>query len=222
MNSTCLRVLPALLLVFVLAACGDDDTAPGADLGSVDAARLDSGSDAMTPTDASLSDDAATSDDAAVSDDASTFDDASISDDASASDDASTPGDASTDSGTPVDAAAANACVAAGGSCVALVPRACPMGIIGAADTYSCGPGIGVQCCLPMSTPPYCSGIGGRGEGWFSPDGMRICGASCATATISCGFAGTRNEGWYADSVMAGCRGMPIATARVQLANCAP
>jgi len=40
-------------------------------------------------------------------------------------------------------------CAAAGGACVALVPGACATNHVGDASKYSCGAGIGVQCCLP-------------------------------------------------------------------------
>jgi hypothetical protein len=47
-------------------------------------------------------------------------------------------------------APAANACVAAGGACVALTPSSCPSPKhVGDARTYSCGGGLGVECCLP-------------------------------------------------------------------------
>lgn len=41
------------------------------------------------------------------------------------------------------------ACATAGGTCVAVVPGACTTGHVGDATQYSCGPGIGVMCCLP-------------------------------------------------------------------------
>lgn len=45
---------------------------------------------------------------------------------------------------------AGNACVAAGGACVGLAPGSCPSpGHVGSATTYSCGTGLGVECCLP-------------------------------------------------------------------------
>jgi hypothetical protein len=44
---------------------------------------------------------------------------------------------------------ASTTCVAAGGTCVALVPGACANGTVGSATMYSCGPGIGDECCLP-------------------------------------------------------------------------
>lgn len=40
-------------------------------------------------------------------------------------------------------------CAAAGGTCVGIAPGACPAGHTGDASKYSCGGGIGVQCCLP-------------------------------------------------------------------------
>ncbi len=44
-----------------------------------------------------------------------------------------------------------NSCEAAGGTCVPLVPDACANGTVGDARTYSCGGGLGVQCCLPRA-----------------------------------------------------------------------
>jgi hypothetical protein len=40
-------------------------------------------------------------------------------------------------------------CAAAGGSCVGLYPGACANGTVGDANTYGCGGGVGVMCCLP-------------------------------------------------------------------------
>lgn len=40
-------------------------------------------------------------------------------------------------------------CAAAGGSCVALAPGVCPSNKVGDATKYSCGGGLGTQCCLP-------------------------------------------------------------------------
>jgi hypothetical protein len=45
----------------------------------------------------------------------------------------------------------ANPCVAAGGKCVALVPGSCDNGAVGDARQYSCGGGLGVECCLPKN-----------------------------------------------------------------------
>ena len=78
---------------------------------------------------------------------------------------------------TTVDTVPVNSCVAAGGACVPLVPGSCPPpGMIGSAGTYSCGGGLGVECCLPgdAGTPPVDAG---------SPDtGVVTCmsaGGSC-------------------------------------------
>jgi hypothetical protein len=43
----------------------------------------------------------------------------------------------------------ATPCEAAGGACVAVYPGTCPDGVIGDAADFGCGPGRGVQCCLP-------------------------------------------------------------------------
>lgn len=56
-------------------------------------------------------------------------------------------------------------CEAAGGTCAPLVPDACEIGSIGDATEYSCGGGVGVECCLPPQaengchTDTDCSGI---------------------------------------------------------------
>ena len=44
---------------------------------------------------------------------------------------------------------AGGTCTGAGGACVALVPNNCAAGHIGSATTYSCGGGLGLECCLP-------------------------------------------------------------------------
>lgn len=40
-------------------------------------------------------------------------------------------------------------CATAGGSCVGLAPGTCPSNHVGDATKYSCGGGLGTQCCLP-------------------------------------------------------------------------
>lgn len=40
-------------------------------------------------------------------------------------------------------------CESAGGKCVGLTPTACADGKVGDAKQYSCGTGLGVECCLP-------------------------------------------------------------------------
>ena len=47
----------------------------------------------------------------------------------------------------------ANPCQAAGGDCVALSPGSCK-GETGDARQFSCGSGLGVECCFPSSDPP--------------------------------------------------------------------
>ncbi len=48
-------------------------------------------------------------------------------------------------------------CEAAGGTCAPLVPDACEFGQIGDATEYSCGGGLGVECCLPMQADNGCT-----------------------------------------------------------------
>lgn len=43
-------------------------------------------------------------------------------------------------------------CDSAGGSCIALSPGSCAGGSVGDATEYSCGGGLGVECCLPAQT----------------------------------------------------------------------
>lgn len=94
---------------------------------------------------------------------------------------------------------AANACVAAGGSCVALYPGSCANGTVGNANQFSCGGGLGVECCLPPAAcTPYCGAIGTRSEGWY--DGCTkklICWAFCGGETATCSAIGSKSEGWY-------------------------
>jgi hypothetical protein len=45
--------------------------------------------------------------------------------------------------------APANACTAAGGTCVGLAPSSCAAGHWADAATHSCGVGVGVGCCIP-------------------------------------------------------------------------
>lgn len=46
------------------------------------------------------------------------------------------------------------ACTDAGGTCVAITPDACPDGMFGDANVYSCGSGVGTGCCLPALCTP--------------------------------------------------------------------
>jgi len=217
MNRSSTLLLAALLVLTGLVACGDDDDTP-ADAGGADLAAVDSGTqDAAAPSDSGSAADAGADVDAGAAVDAGASVDAGAAVDAGVEVDAG-PVDGGS---TTLDAGAANACESAGGSCVAVVPRACPGGIVGAADVYSCGRGIGTQCCLPLTTPPMCLGIGGRGEGWYEADGTRICGVGCDGATLSCENVGTRSEGWYAMPASAGCP-TPLGGGLVQWVNCSP
>jgi hypothetical protein len=57
------------------------------------------------------------------------------------------------------------------------------------------------------TSAPVCDAIGTRSEGWYTPDGERICWASCAEASAArCDAIGSRSEGWYTDDE-AGCMG---------------
>jgi hypothetical protein len=49
-----------------------------------------------------------------------------------------------------------NPCEQAGGSCVALAPGSCS-GEVGDARQYSCGGGLGVECCFPASDGASCN-----------------------------------------------------------------
>lgn len=119
-----------------------------------------------------------------------------------------------------LDAPFANACEAARGRCEPVVPGACMDGIVGDAR-HSCGPGVGVLCCLPRDTPPSCDRVGTAEEGWYGPDGARICLATCAGASATCEAIGTRSEGWYADSTAAGCMTPPVDRL-IEWTDCSP
>lgn len=92
---------------------------------------------------------------------------------------------------------AVNDCEAAGGSCVALTPTTCKDGVVGNANEYSCGGGLGVMCCLPPPEPPVCKNVGTGDEGWYFPDGTKICAADCGGLEVKCGAIGSKSEGWY-------------------------
>lgn len=88
-------------------------------------------------------------------------------------------------------------CASAGGTCVPLVPDACEFGSIGDANEYSCGGGLGVECCLPLQasnscqTDSDCTG--------FLPQFCRACGdgtTQCAhwsCVTNACEIASCNN-----------------------------
>src|SRR5450755_4403973 len=48
-------------------------------------------------------------------------------------------------------------CASTGGNCVPLVPDACELGSVGDATQYSCGGGLGVECCLPLQPDNSCN-----------------------------------------------------------------
>ena len=56
-----------------------------------------------------------------------------------------------------------------------------------------------------VSDRPTCQFVGTRSEGWYAPDGARICWGMCAGAVAACEATGTRSEGWYADLDGKGC-----------------
>jgi hypothetical protein len=66
--------------------------------------------------------------------------------------DAGQDGGQATDSGGADADAGAVTCASAGGQCVAVVPGACAGGTVLDPNQYSCGGGIGVECCLPAPT----------------------------------------------------------------------
>ncbi len=211
---TRLASVSALLLsLAAVPAC--TSLAPPADSG----ARMDVGVDAATADDAGALDDAGAPDDTGATSDTGGTDDTGTAADAGADDTGTVADSGANDAGTTTDSGASTACEAAGGSCVPLVPRACPAGIVGDATWYACGGGVGVECCLPPNTPPVCRNSGSRSEGWYAADGTRICGTRCTGATASCGAAGTRSEGWYASDPAAGCT---TGNALIDFANCAP
>lgn len=194
---------------------GRDAFEPNDALEASDAAADASAPDARGVEDAfGASDAPATSDVGADLDAAS--EDAGVSEDSGAGDgDAAVVPDAGAgDAGPP-----ANACEAGGGRCVAVVPSACARGVVGHADWYSCGGGLGVMCCLPTRTAPACREIGTADEGWYQPDGTLVCRASCARATLTCENAGTRSEGWYATPPSASCGAVE---GLVEWTDCAP
>ena len=105
-------------------------------------------------------------------------------------------------------------CEAAGGACVGLTPTNCKDGKVGDANVYSCGGGLGVMCCLPADVPT-CQKSGTSQEGWYWPDGSRICLASCKGAAAKCSAIGSKSEGFYADGQ--GCSGGNL----ISWSNCA-
>jgi hypothetical protein len=84
-------------------------------------------------------------------------------------------------------------CAEAGGSCVALYPGNCADGVVGSADEYSCGGGLGVMCCLPKPEPVTCGGFRGAlcAEGQYCDPEPGMChgadiSGTCKDVTSAC------------------------------------
>ena len=107
-----------------------------------------------------------------------------------------------------------NTCESAGGACVPLVPDACEFGEVGDANTYSCGGGLGVMCCLPKQTQNDCESKGGSCvaltptscsdgistgiDGYSCGGGLGVtCCMPYKACVPECRAVGTRSEGWY-------------------------
>lgn len=108
-------------------------------------------------------------------------------------------------------------CEAAGGQCVAVVPNACPAGIMSGA--WSCGGGLGTSCCMPTwLCPPVCMEAGSFSEGWYDTcSGELLCHARCAGEFPSCDAVGTRSEGWYTTG-----DGCGLSTHLIAWTDCTP
>ena len=103
-----------------------------------------------------------------------------------------------------------NPCEQAGGACVALYPGSCADGEIGDANTYSCGGGLGVMCCLPRPassplSPDWCAdGTIAQGASsfidWADGKQCEIPGAHCLTKDASaCPQLAPLSPDWCAD-----------------------
>ncbi len=111
-----------------------------------------------------------------------------------------------------MDGPALVACTTAGGSCVAVAPGTCPApATIGSATVYSCGSGVGTECCLPgdagtpmdvpiviaMDVPPVDVGTDVQHD--VRTDTGRDSGPT-TTGAPQCLHAGSASEGWYSPS----------------------
>ena len=98
----------------------------------------------------------------------------------------SSSGDASPDDGGTSGDAGQTQCEQKGGACVGLVPGACQN--TGNPAEYSCGPGVGVLCCLD-DAPTQCETEGGECVG-LNPDacpGGTTEGGKCGdTVGVTC------------------------------------
>lgn len=82
-------------------------------------------------------------------------------------------------------------CEQAGGTCAPLVPDACELGTVGDANQYSCGGGVGVECCLPQVQANGAACTADTDCAGLLPQFCRACGdGSSACAHWSC-VAGT-------------------------------
>lgn len=83
-------------------------------------------------------------------------------------------------------------CASVGGTCVGVTPTACASGLWADATDVSCGPGVGVGCCLGSPPPP-------------PPPGPTACeqgGGQCVALTpTSCA------SGWLSDATTHSCGG---------------
>jgi hypothetical protein len=109
------------------------------------------------------------------------------------------------------DCSSMTACESAGGECVALTPDSCSDGVIGDANEFSCGGGLGVMCCLPKNectsaggqcvalTPDSCSeGIVGDANNYSCGGGLGVeCCLPYWACKPTCAYTGTADEGWY-------------------------
>jgi hypothetical protein len=73
--------------------------------------------------------------------------------------------------------------------------------MVGDARHYTCGGGLGVECCLPPSSScspqPVCMHAGTAQEGWYLPNGTLLCMLTCSGLTTACQRVGTSSQGWY-------------------------
>jgi MYXO-CTERM domain-containing protein len=104
------------------------------------------------------------------------------------------------------------ACATAGGKCVGVVPNACSDGHVGSPNTYTCGGGIGDECCLPNDVdagskdagkptkdagkPTKDAGGSGTGTGAGNTDAGTELGSSSGCA-VSASESGSGDAAWF-------------------------
>lgn len=92
------------------------------------------------------------------------------------------------DTPSTTSATSENACIAAGGTCVALVPDACENGTWLDATQYPCGTGDGVGCCLIAVCTP------GKDQTCNANLSMSSFAGTCnADGTCTCNAGFTKN-----------------------------